>query len=165
MRKVHFSLHARLAGAASIRHSLRPLFLEGHGRSITRACRAAGMRTLVNARSESDEAIHVSASGEMDCFASLAMTRTHTSAFSRHIASESCFDHHPRKSEGAGNTGCWPHPRALRAKESAFCARKQRQGSRDNRRSLRNGLTAYTCSPRRAGLSSRRRLRTRHPQA
>jgi hypothetical protein len=27
---VHFSLHARLAGAASIRHSLRPLSFEGH---------------------------------------------------------------------------------------------------------------------------------------
>jgi hypothetical protein len=31
------------------------------------------------------------------------------------------------KSEGAGNTGCRPHPRALRAKENALCARKQRQ--------------------------------------
>jgi hypothetical protein len=48
------------------------------------------------------------------------------------------------KTEGAGNTGCWPHPRALRAKKVHFCARKQRQGSRDNRRSLRNGFTAYT---------------------
>src|SRR5579871_77223 len=44
------------------------------------------------------------------------------------------------KREGAGNTGCWPHPRALRAKNFAFHARKQRQGSRDNRRSLRDGL-------------------------
>jgi len=32
--------------------------------------------------------------------------------------------------EGAGNTGCWPHPRALRAKKSALCARKKPQGSR-----------------------------------
>ena len=45
----------------------------------------------------------------------------------------------PRR-EGAGSTGCWPHPRALRAKKSALCARKQRQGSRNNRHSLRNGL-------------------------
>jgi hypothetical protein len=32
--------------------------------------------TIVIARSASDEAIHVSTSGEMDCFASLAMTKT-----------------------------------------------------------------------------------------
>jgi hypothetical protein len=37
VRKVHYSLHARLAGAASIRHSLRPLFQEGHELSKTRA--------------------------------------------------------------------------------------------------------------------------------
>ena len=37
-------------------------------------------------------------------------------------------------------------------KKMHICARKQRQGSRDNRRSLRNGLTAYTWSPRCAGL-------------
>ena len=38
--------------------------------------RAAGMRTYVSviARSDSDEAIHSSASRQMDCFASLAMT-------------------------------------------------------------------------------------------
>ena len=52
------------------------------------------------------------------------------------------------KREGAGNTGCWPHPRALRAKKSALCARKQRQGSRNNRHSLRNGLRLIACSPR-----------------
>src|SRR6185312_4244220 len=46
----------------------------------------------------------------------------------------------PRKQEGAGNAGCRPHPRALRAKRVHFCARKQRQGSRNNRHSLRNGL-------------------------
>ena len=44
------------------------------------------------------------------------------------------------KSEGAGNTGCWLHPRALRAKGSALCARKHQQGNRDSRRSLRDGL-------------------------
>src|SRR5690348_11143662 len=31
----------------------------------------------------------------------------------------------PSQAEGAGNAGCWPHPRALRAKEMHFCARKQ----------------------------------------
>jgi hypothetical protein len=33
-------------------------------------------RTVVIARSASDEAIHPSAFGTMDCFASLAMTKT-----------------------------------------------------------------------------------------
>jgi hypothetical protein len=47
-------------------------------------------------------------------------------------------------SEGAGNAGCWPHPKVLRAKKTAHCARKQQQGSRDNRHSPRNGFTAYT---------------------
>src|SRR5262249_38601998 len=51
-----------------------------------------------------------------------------------------------------------PHPRALRAKESALCARKHQQGSRDNRRSLRNGFTAYTWSPRCTGHYGHRRL-------
>ena len=50
----------------------------------------------------------------------------------------------PPTEEGAGNTGCWPHPRALRAKRMHIGARKKRQGSRNNRRSLRNGFTAYT---------------------
>src|SRR5262245_22814719 len=46
VRKSAPSLHARLAGAASIRHSLLPLLFEGSV-GITRACRAAGMRTHV----------------------------------------------------------------------------------------------------------------------
>src|SRR5258707_12843745 len=46
----------------------------------------------------------------------------------------------PPKMEGAGNAGCWPHPRALRAKECALCARKKPQGSRNNRHSPRNGF-------------------------
>jgi hypothetical protein len=63
----------------------------------------------------------------------------------------------PSSREGAGNAGCWPHPRALRAKKLHFYARKQRQGSRNSRHSLRNGFTAYTCSPRCAGLFGHRR--------
>jgi hypothetical protein len=43
-------------------------------------------------------------------------------------------------------------------KKGALRARKKPQGSRNNRRSLRNGLTAYTWSPRCAGLVSHRRL-------
>jgi hypothetical protein len=63
----------------------------------------------------------------------------------------------PSSREGAGNAGCWPHPRALRAKKLHFYARKKSQGSRNTRHSLRNGFTAYTCSPRCAGLFGHRR--------
>ena len=49
VRRVHFSLHARPSGAASIRHSLRPLLVEGDRRCKTRADRAAGMRRCVHA--------------------------------------------------------------------------------------------------------------------
>ena len=48
--------------------------------------------------------------------------------------------------------GAQPHPRALRAKRAHFCARKQQQGSRNSRHSLRNGFNAYTCSPRCPGF-------------
>jgi hypothetical protein len=45
------------------------------------------------------------------------------------------------KSEGAGSAGCWPHPRGLARKKVVHShARKQRQGSRNNRHSLRDGL-------------------------
>ena len=54
--------------------------------------------------------------------------------------------------EGAGNAGCRPHPLVLRAKERTLCARKRRQGSRNNRHSLRNGVTAYTRPPRCPGF-------------
>ena len=39
-----------------------------------------------------------------------------------------------------------------------LCARKQRQVQPEHRHSLRNGFTAYTWSPRCAGLVSHRRL-------
>jgi hypothetical protein len=42
--RMHIPLHARLAGAACIRCSLRPLTSEGHERCITRAFRAARRR-------------------------------------------------------------------------------------------------------------------------
>jgi len=64
----------------------------------------------------------------------------------------------PPKAEGAGNAGCWPHPRALRAKKSALCARKQRQVQPEHRHSLRNGLRLIARSPRCTGLDSHRRL-------
>jgi hypothetical protein len=53
---------------------------------------------------------------------------------------ESCIIRRPLSQEGAGNAGCRPHPRALRAKKMHLCARKQRQGSQVIRHSLRDGL-------------------------
>src|SRR4051794_40005243 len=61
-----------------------------------------------------------------------ALTRatrsSNTRLRSRDSFSPELFDHHvPRKKEGAGNAGCWLHPRALRAKRLHLYARKQRQ--------------------------------------
>ena len=59
--------------------------------------------------------------GSLDCFvvALLAMT-TRDSAFPRHNVPEFCIMRVPPDREGAGNAGCWPHPRALRAKRNAL---------------------------------------------
>jgi len=46
----------------------------------------------------------------------------------------------PPRTEGAGNAGCWPHPWPCVPRRLHLCARKQQQGSRHNRHSLRNGL-------------------------
>ena len=65
------------AGAASARLSLRPLRFRGttklqnSGKSLPRECERVFAR---HCEERSDEAIHSSASREMDCFASLAMT-------------------------------------------------------------------------------------------
>src|SRR5947208_8773767 len=61
---------------------------------------------------ERSEAIHSAASGEVDCFAALAMTAERACAFSRRDAPEVCYSLCPRKSEGAGKTGCLLHPRS-----------------------------------------------------
>jgi hypothetical protein len=63
--------------------------------------------------------------------------------------------------EGAGNAGCWPHPRGLACKRKCTLRTQATQGSRNNRHSPRNGVTAYTRSPRSAGLVSLRRLADR----
>src|SRR4029078_11093740 len=88
------------AGAARIRHSLRPLFGEGDelqanlGRNAPReretvsAVIACDKREAFAQGSACDEAIHVTASGAsggMDCFASLAMTVSDLIRFSRII--------------------------------------------------------------------------------
>src|SRR5437588_5183819 len=84
MRALFVHIAHEIAGAARIRHSLRPLTIEGKEISgKARAQRVARMRihilgdvselntkpSPVFARSACDEAIHATASGEMDCFA------------------------------------------------------------------------------------------------
>ena len=65
----------------------------------------------------------------------------------------------PSRNRGRREHRMLAAPASLACKRTcALCARKQRQGSRNNRRSLRNGLTAYTWSPRCAGLFGHRRL-------
>ena len=73
------------AGAARIRHSLRPLFGEGVripanlGRNAPRECER--MFSVI-ARSEATKQSILSLRREMDCFASLAMTELKSRSFS-----------------------------------------------------------------------------------
>jgi len=60
----------------------------------------------------------------------------------------------PRKTEGAGNAGRWPHPQASWAEKES--AHKSVQVSRNIRHSLRNGLRLTSRSRRSTGLVSLR---------
>jgi hypothetical protein len=73
------------------------------------------------------------------------------------FASGFCIDIVPRKTEGAGNAGRWPHPQALWAEKES--AHKSVQVGRNIRHSLRNGFTAAPRSSWCAGLVSHHRLR------
>ena len=74
-----------------------------------------------------------------------ARTTKRALALSRHDLPECCPSVCPSfKSEGAGKTGCWSHPRSACSKK----ARGRTTGDgRNNRSSLRDGLTNYTRSP------------------
>src|SRR5581483_2109894 len=61
--------------------------------------------------------------------------------------------------EGAGNTGCLAHPQTRVREYAQRCTRANYRHAATVRRSLRNELTAYTRSPRSAGLVSLRRRR------
>jgi hypothetical protein len=64
----------------------------------------------------------------------------------------------PLKKEGAGNTGCWPHPRALRAKKVHFAHASSDRAAETIRRSpCAMALRLMTCSPVHR-LSSHRRF-------
>jgi hypothetical protein len=90
---------------------------------------------------------------------------SHGSAFSRHDLPELCIVIALRKREGAGNTGCWPHPRALRAKKLCISRTQATTGQPGQPAFPARWVTAYTSSPRRAGLSSRRRLARSSPRS
>src|ERR1700754_995875 len=76
-----------------------------------------------------DEAIHSAASGEVDCFASLAMTWKHTCLFPRLDCCPSLSNPLSLlRTEGAGNAGCALHPRS-RVPKNAHLAHTSIQGS------------------------------------
>ena len=104
---------------------------------------------------ERSEAIHVSASGEMDCFASLAMTLVadvtpHSRGANR--ARAVAVISRLRKIEGAGKTGCALHPRSRVqncAKKTHTSIQVQRKHSGLPRAMV---LRLIACSPRRPGF-------------
>src|SRR6185295_4666904 len=63
---------------------------------------------------------------------------------------------YPRNQEGAGNAGCWPHPRALRAKGSALLRTQAATGQPGQPAFPARWFTAYTWSPRCPALLSHR---------
>ena len=98
------------------------------------------------------EAIHRAIAGEVTWIASSQVRSVsnddlprHDFAISRRDSPEFCISF-TLQSEGAGNTGCALHPRSR-----VRCAQKnahEHTGSAETlRHSLRNGFTAYTCSP------------------
>ncbi len=95
-----------------------------------------------------------------DIVASLAMTKKHLdedtlrvpAARNARVMQHAC---RPSRREGAGNAGCWPHPWPACNKK---CRRQEPQVSRSNPAFPARWVTAYTRSPRCAGLVSHRRL-------
>src|SRR6476469_681023 len=68
--------------------------------------------TTVIARSKATKQSILSWCGDMDCVASLAMTRIHLRDLATHCARGLLETLRPRWSEGAGKTGCALHPRS-----------------------------------------------------
>src|SRR4029078_10577532 len=64
----------------------------------------------------SDEAIHISTRGKVDCFASLAMTWMHESTFPRHDLPEVCNRVVPLSNRGRGESRAPTAPAASFAK-------------------------------------------------
>jgi len=73
-----------------------------------------------------------------------------------------CVIAHPLNQEGAGNAGCWPHPRGLACKGKCTLRTQATSGSAEQLHSLRNGFNGLCSrSPRGAGLVSPRRFANR----
>ena len=68
----------------------------------------------------------------------------HTFAFSRRIAPEVCIFVCPLEIEGAGKTGCAPHPRSRVQFAHSKNAHEHTGSAETLRPSLRNGFTAYS---------------------
>jgi hypothetical protein len=120
---------------------------DGHAPSIP-------VGSPVIARSASDEAIHVSAGGGMDCFASLAKTaeRPNTPLPSRGAFARVLPKPFALQGEGAGNAGCFAAPAVSCAIDAQRCAHEHTGTAKAFRHSLRSGSTAY------AALSLARRI-------
>ena len=90
------------------------------------------------------------------------MTTRDTLSRSRdEIRPSSAFDLVPRNTEGAGKTGCWLHPRPrVQCRKHTSVVATGSTGA--TRPSLRNGVTAYTRSPRSTGLDSLRHRADHH---
>ncbi len=124
------------------------------GQLVAPSLRAKGSRealSAVIARSVSDEAIHVSASREMDCFASLAMTgsffNTHTPPRSRGPMPGFCLFLFPLK-RGSRECRVRAAPAVSCANLCEECAHEHTGSAETLRHSPRNGFTAYaTLSP------------------
>ena len=89
-----------------------------------------------------------------------ALRLCHAASFPRHVLPELWRSSSSRKRRAQGRPGAGRTRRLVcRGSPQIECTPGHRFG-RNDRPSLRNGVTAYTCSPRRAGLVGRR-----HPQS
>jgi hypothetical protein len=108
---------------------------------------------------ERSEAIHRATERKLDCFAALAMTARHNSAFSprifaRGMPKTSC----PDQKRAHGTPGA-QSTRSLARKKQKAHQRSHHEYPGSPRRSAHNGLQLTSCSPRRTGLFCHRHQR------
>src|SRR5581483_218511 len=127
----------------------------------------ASQRVRAHARPDDrlSEAIHVSARGSMDCVVAARLAMTTRQDTTLHPRGTKCPSDASivslLKKEGAGNTGCWPHPRALRAKRVHFAHASTTGQPKQSGIPCAMVLTAAPRSPRCTGLVSHLRLAKR----
>jgi hypothetical protein len=79
--------------------------------------------------------------------------RGHDLTLPRHVVPEFCLHLIPLKAEGAGKAGCQVHPQPrMQRKQRKKHTRIHYRYAETIRPSLRDGLAAYTCSPRCTGF-------------